>query len=101
MRVFEFRKWPESCVKILKRNAITLFFLWLKHETEYALFVFYLLLSFLLFQGTILSIEEGKEGVIKSEAHGEIPFNVKENFSDVDFTEEDVNEEVEFTIIEV
>lgn len=52
-------------------------------------------------KGVILRFKDTNEGVIKSEAHGEIPFNVKENFSDVEFTEEDVNEEVEFTIIEL
>lgn len=41
------------------------------------------------------------EGVIKSEKHGELPFDIKENFSDVEFTAEDVNEEVEFTVIAV
>ncbi|XP_051936567.1 uncharacterized protein si:dkeyp-121d4.3 isoform X3 [Hippocampus zosterae] len=47
--------------------------------------------------GTILSLGDS-EGVIRSDAHGELPFHVKENLSDVDFTPEDVNEEVEFTL---
>lgn len=51
-------------------------------------------------QGIITTLKDG-EGVIKSEKHGELPFDVKENFSDVEFTAEDVNEEVEFTVIAV
>lgn len=54
----------------------------------------------LLSQGVIISLKDG-EGVIKSEKHGELPFDIKENFSDVEFTAEDVNEEVEFTVITV
>lgn len=54
----------------------------------------------LLSQGVIVSLKDG-EGVIKSEKHGELPFDIKENFSDVEFTAEDVNEEVEFTVITV
>ena len=33
-----------------------------------------------------------------AEPHGELPFDLKENLSDVDFTAEDVKEEVEFTL---
>lgn len=51
-------------------------------------------------QGVIISLKDG-EGVVKSEKHGELPFDVKENLSDVEFTVEDVNEEVEFTVITV
>lgn len=51
----------------------------------------------LLWQGLIISLKDG-EGIIKSEKHGELPFDLKENFSDVEFTAEDVNEEVEFTV---
>lgn len=51
-------------------------------------------------QGVILSLKDG-EGLVKSEKHGELPFDVKENLSDVEFTVEDVNEEVEFTVITV
>lgn len=51
-------------------------------------------------QGVIISLKDG-EGVIKSEKHGELPFDVKENFSDVEFTAEDVSEEVEFTVVTV
>lgn len=51
-------------------------------------------------QGIITTLKDG-EGVIKSEKHGELPFDVKENFSDVEFTAEDVNEEVEFTVMAV
>lgn len=51
-------------------------------------------------QGVIISLKDG-EGVIKSDEHGELPFDAKENFSDVEFTAEDVNEEVEFTVITV
>lgn len=54
----------------------------------------------LLPQGVIISLKDG-EGVIKSEKHGELPFEVKENLSDVEFTTEDVNEEVEFTVTTV
>lgn len=51
-------------------------------------------------QGVIVSLNDS-EGIIKSEKHGELSFDIKENFSDVDFTAEDVNEEVEFTILTV
>lgn len=54
----------------------------------------------LLWQGLIISLKDG-EGIIKSEKHGELPFDLKENFSDVEFTAEDVNEEVEFTVATV
>lgn len=57
-------------------------------------------LLFLLLQGVIISLKDD-EGVIKSDEHGELPFDTKENFSDVEFTAEDVNEEVEFTVITV
>uniref|UniRef100_A0A3Q2XBV5 Uncharacterized LOC109509975 n=1 Tax=Hippocampus comes TaxID=109280 RepID=A0A3Q2XBV5_HIPCM len=50
--------------------------------------------------GTIVSLGDGG-GVIRSDARGELPFDVKENLSDVDFTPEDVNEEVEFTLHKV
>ncbi|XP_038154268.1 uncharacterized protein LOC119791943 isoform X3 [Cyprinodon tularosa] len=49
-------------------------------------------------KGVIMSLKEN-EGVIKSEEHGELLFELRENLSDIDFTEEDVNEEVEFTVI--
>ncbi|MEQ2252072.1 hypothetical protein ILYODFUR_017936, partial [Ilyodon furcidens] len=49
-------------------------------------------------KGIIISLKEN-EGVIKSEEHGELLFETKENLSDVDFTEEDINEDVEFTLI--
>uniref|UniRef100_A0A3Q2GFG1 Uncharacterized protein n=1 Tax=Cyprinodon variegatus TaxID=28743 RepID=A0A3Q2GFG1_CYPVA len=51
-------------------------------------------------KGVIMSLKEN-EGVIKSEEHGELLFELRENLSDIDFTEEDVNEEVEFTVIMV
>lgn len=51
-------------------------------------------------QGVIISLKDG-EGVVKSEKHGELPFDIKENLSDVEFTVEDINEEVEFTVITV
>lgn len=54
----------------------------------------------MLWQGVIISLKDG-EGVVRSEAHGELPFDLKENFSDVEFTAEDVNEEVEFTVAAV
>lgn len=41
------------------------------------------------------------EGIIQSELHGQLPFQFKENFSDVEFTTEDINEEVEFTVVTV
>lgn len=41
------------------------------------------------------------EGIIRSELHGELPFQFKENFSDVEFTPEDIKEEVEFTVVTV
>lgn len=51
-------------------------------------------------QGVVTSLT-GATGLIKSEEHGELPFDIKENFSDVEFTAEDINEEVEFSVIEV
>lgn len=51
-------------------------------------------------QGVIISLKDG-EGVIKSEKHGQLPFDIKENFSDVEFTAEDISEEVEFTVVTV
>ncbi|KAM9847970.1 uncharacterized protein ACBR49_009236 [Aulostomus maculatus] len=48
--------------------------------------------------GVIISLKDS-EGIIMSDKHGKLPFDVRENFSDIDFTEEDVNEEVEFTFI--
>lgn len=41
------------------------------------------------------------EGIIESELHGQLPFQFKENFSDVEFTPEDLKEEVEFTVVTV
>lgn len=63
------------------------------------LFLKFILTLFVL-QGVIFSLKEN-EGVIKSEEHGELPFETRENLSDVDFTNEDINEEVEFTVITV
>ena len=57
-------------------------------------------LSSVLLQGVILSLGDDR-GVIRSEEHGELPFRTRENFSDVDFTPEDVGGEVEFTLITV
>ncbi|XP_053189481.1 uncharacterized protein LOC128373210 [Scomber japonicus] len=48
--------------------------------------------------GFIVSLDD-IEGVIKSEEHGELTFDIKENFSDIEFTSEDINEEVEFTAL--
>lgn len=52
-------------------------------------------LSFVL-QGIIASIGN-EEGIIQSDQHGEIPFDVDENFSDTEFVADDVGELVEFT----
>ncbi|XP_043992669.1 uncharacterized protein si:dkeyp-121d4.3 isoform X1 [Gambusia affinis] len=49
-------------------------------------------------KGVIVSLKEN-EGIIQSEEHGELQFETRENLSDVDFTEEDINEEVEFTVL--
>ncbi|XP_040905011.1 uncharacterized protein si:dkeyp-121d4.3 isoform X2 [Toxotes jaculatrix] len=49
-------------------------------------------------KGVIISLKDG-EGIIRSDKHFELPFDIKENFSDVEFTAEDINEEVEFTVI--
>ncbi|XP_037554159.1 uncharacterized protein si:dkeyp-121d4.3 [Nematolebias whitei] len=49
-------------------------------------------------KGVISSLKES-EGTIKSDEHGELPFETRENFSDIGFSEEDINEEVEFTVI--
>lgn len=51
-------------------------------------------------QGVVISLIDN-EGIIKSDEHGELPFDIKENFSDVEFTTEDINEEVEFTVVTV
>uniref|UniRef100_A0A8C6P116 Uncharacterized LOC107376715 n=1 Tax=Nothobranchius furzeri TaxID=105023 RepID=A0A8C6P116_NOTFU len=51
-------------------------------------------------KGVIFSLNES-EGVIKSNQHDLLPFDPKENFSDIEFTEEDINEEVDFTVIMV
>ncbi|KAM7385975.1 hypothetical protein PAMP_002008 [Pampus punctatissimus] len=48
--------------------------------------------------GVIITLKDN-EGAIKSDEHGELAFDTKENFSDVEFTVEDINEEVEFTVI--
>lgn len=52
------------------------------------------------FQGTIVSLS-ADEGVIKSDQHGELPFDLNENFSDTEFTADDVHQEVEFTVSQV
>ncbi|XP_053292014.1 uncharacterized protein si:dkeyp-121d4.3 isoform X1 [Pleuronectes platessa] len=49
-------------------------------------------------KGVIISLKDNK-GTIKSEEHDELPFVIKENFSDVEFTTEDINEEVEFSVV--
>nr|XP_040035294.1 uncharacterized protein si:dkeyp-121d4.3 isoform X1 [Gasterosteus aculeatus aculeatus] len=49
-------------------------------------------------KGVILSLKDS-EGVIKCDEHGELPFSIRENFSDIEFTAEDVGEEVEFTAL--
>lgn len=64
------------------------------------LLLLYFIVTVFTLQGIIISLKDGK-GIIKSNEHGELPFDVKENFSDVEFTTEDVNEEVEFTVITV
>ena len=54
----------------------------------------------LIFQGTI-TLLGGEEGIINSEAHGELPFDTCENFSDTEFSSSDVQKEVEFTVATV
>ncbi|CAL9683581.1 unnamed protein product [Knipowitschia caucasica] len=49
-------------------------------------------------KGKILTIKD-KTGTIKCESHDELIFDITENLSETGFTEEDVNEEVEFTVI--
>ncbi|XP_019222016.1 uncharacterized protein si:dkeyp-121d4.3 isoform X3 [Oreochromis niloticus] len=51
-------------------------------------------------KGVIVSLKE-TEGVIKRQDDTELTFETKENFSDVEFTQEDINEEVEFTVIQL
>ncbi|KAM8852641.1 uncharacterized protein znf318 [Synchiropus picturatus] len=51
-------------------------------------------------KGVITSLQDD-QGVIKSDLHPELPFSTRENLSDVDFTEEDLNEEVEFSVVVV
>lgn len=38
-----------------------------------------------------------EEGIVNSEEHGELPFDICENFSDTEFTSSDIHKEVEFT----
>lgn len=38
------------------------------------------------------------EGIVNSADHGELSFNTCENFSDSEFSPEDVHKEVEFTL---
>lgn len=40
----------------------------------------------------------GDEGIVNSAVHGELSFNTCENFSDSEFSSEDVHKEVEFTL---
>ncbi|XP_062256816.1 uncharacterized protein si:dkeyp-121d4.3 isoform X3 [Platichthys flesus] len=49
-------------------------------------------------KGVIISLKDNK-GIIKSKEHDELPFVIKENFSDVEFSTEDINEEVEFSVV--
>ncbi|XP_053731678.1 uncharacterized protein si:dkeyp-121d4.3 isoform X2 [Synchiropus splendidus] len=49
-------------------------------------------------KGVITSLKDD-EGVIQSDLHPELPFSTCENLSDVDFTEEDLKEEVEFSVV--
>ncbi|KAE8280919.1 hypothetical protein D5F01_LYC21488 [Larimichthys crocea] len=49
-------------------------------------------------EGVIVSLKDN-EGLIKSDQHGKLSFSTTENFSDIEFTAEDVNETVEFTAI--
>lgn len=51
-------------------------------------------------QGVIFSLKD-TTGIIKSDEHGDLPFETGENLSDIEFTEEDISEEVEFTVIQV
>ncbi|MEQ2185916.1 hypothetical protein GOODEAATRI_023035, partial [Goodea atripinnis] len=50
--------------------------------------------------GTIALLGD-KEGVIGSANHGEIPFDICENFSDTEFNSDDVGKDVEFTVTAV
>lgn len=53
-----------------------------------------------VFQGIITSL--GPEvGILTSERHGKLPFDVCENFSDTEFNVDDLQKEVEFTTIQV
>ncbi|XP_054455849.1 uncharacterized protein si:dkeyp-121d4.3 isoform X2 [Anoplopoma fimbria] len=49
-------------------------------------------------KGLIIILKDS-EGVIKCDEQGELPFSTRENFSDIEFTAEDINEEVEFTVL--
>lgn len=40
----------------------------------------------------------GDEGIVNSANHGELSFDTCENFSDSEFSSEDVHKEVEFTL---
>lgn len=49
------------------------------------------------FQGIITSLG-AEEGLVNSEEHGELPFDICENFSDAEFNTNDIHKEVEFTV---
>lgn len=49
------------------------------------------------FQGVITSLSDD-EGIVNATEHGDVPFDICENFSDTEFSSNDIQKEVEFTI---
>ncbi len=50
-----------------------------------------------VFQGIITYLGP-EEGIINSDEHGELPFDICENFSDTEFNTTDIHKEAEFTV---
>lgn len=50
-----------------------------------------------MFQGIITCLG-AEEGIINSDEHGELPFDICENFNDTEFNTTDIHKEVEFTV---
>ncbi len=46
----------------------------------------------------IITCLGAEKGIVNSEEHGEIPFDICENFSDTEFDTSDIHKEVEFTV---
>lgn len=49
-----------------------------------------------MFQG-VITVLGADEGIVNSDEHGELQFDIRENFSDTEFSSSDIHKEVEFT----